>query len=118
MFDFIDIVQKSFHIGELCQFGIAPQLFELVVITLLGLEYVHVNVSVIDNYPLGISIAIVIERLRAHFVEHGFAHRVGNSCYLHGRTALTDNEILRRRRFDFGQIDRNDFCLSSPVCLR
>lgn len=66
-FCFVDVVQKSFHVGQSCQFGITPQLFEIIIFPRFGLEDMYIDMTVIDNNPLRVFVSVVVKRFYTDF---------------------------------------------------
>ena len=107
-FCFVDVVQKSFHVGQSCQFGITPQLFEIIIFPRFGLEDMYIDMTVIDNNPLRVFVSVVVKRFYTDFLQCRFSYRVGDSCYLCRRSSLTNDKILSRRRLYFREVCGND----------
>lgn len=87
------VYQKLFHVRNLCQFGIVPQLFEFVVVAVFGQENMYQNAAVVDNYPLAVLVSVVSERFGAGVLLHILSHAVGNRCHLGSRLSLADDEV-------------------------
>lgn len=103
------VYQKLFHVRNLCQFGIVPQLFEFVVVAVFGQENMYQNAAVVDNYPLAVLVSVVSERFGAGMLLHIFSYAVGYRCYLSGRLSFADDKVRSSSRFYVREVYGCDF---------
>ena len=74
--------------------SIGPELLQIVALTETGHKDVYKDISVINDDPLGVLIAVVIERALPGVFLHILSHAIGDSSHLHGSCSRSDNETL------------------------
>ena len=90
------------------QFGIVPQMFEVVILPYIGQEDVDQYIGIVHGYPLGIFQSYDMSGLFLESFTGEIAHRLGNRFYLSGRIALTDDEIFADGAFNLCQVGYDD----------
>lgn len=86
-------------IGNLAYLGVAPQFFEIVVLSGFGQEYVDPYVAVVDYHPLGICHSCFVVGLSASVFANIVLYAFGYGADLCGRVTLRYDEFLCCRRF-------------------
>jgi hypothetical protein len=83
--------------------GITPHILQFVKATIFGQHHVDYDIHVIDQYPLvSLSAFVFIGKFIAIFT-HLFFNGIGDSLYLGGTGALTDDEKVR---YCFGYLSK------------
>ncbi len=88
-------------------FRIHPQAFEVVELTLVGLEHMHHNIYVVDQCPCRSDLGM--KRLFITGLTYFLFNVIGNGLDLDMRLRFAEKKKIRYRLFDFSQIERNDF---------
>ena len=98
----------SVQIGDVGNFGIAPQLLQLIEVAILRQKHMYINRAIIEHNPLAVLISVVIIRFHAGMLLHILTHAVGNCRHLHGGSARTYNEVLCCHPLNARHIDVSD----------
>ncbi len=87
-------------------FSVSPEQFEVVVVTIFGVEDVDHDVNVVEQDPSGLFVAGPAEALHALFLRHN-ADLVGDGAHLPVARAGGDDKIIGRRGY-IPQIQNGD----------
>ena len=102
-------VGVSVQVGDLCCFGVAPKVFEVVVLPCFSCEDVDDDVAVVDDNPFRCAVAVVVVGFDTDFVEEEIADIVGNGGNLHGGVTFADYERVGRCGFDIRHVEQGYF---------
>lgn len=98
----------SVKVGNLLQFRVVPQMFDVIVFACFGKEVVHHHRAIVHGNPVGILLACYGSRFLLGTFPDGVFHGFGHGFHLLGRVACGHYEELAGSGFDVAEVNDGD----------